>query len=75
MEYVTQAGGMATEADYPYTSGAYGETGECVDFTTSGGTVSTWEYVTPACPYGSEACIEDSDALNLPSSLTEASQS
>ena len=61
--YVMDTGGMATEADYPYTSGADGNNGDCFGFTISGGTVSKQVYATPACPSGTYACIEDSDAL------------
>ena len=48
-EYVESAGGMATEASYPYTSGAKGKTGRCKSFQTDGGKISGYSYATPAC--------------------------
>jgi len=64
MDYVKTAGGMATEADYPYTS-TTGVTGDCTSPLPklSGGTVSTWEYATDPCKPGEDACVEDSAAL------------
>jgi C1A family cysteine protease len=62
-DYVKGAGGMATESDYPYTSGT-GNTGTCKSPLPSlaGGTVSSWAYTQSACQ-GFSACTEDSDAM------------
>jgi C1A family cysteine protease len=62
-DYVKGAGGMATDAAYPYTSGK-GVTGTCQDgFSTVGGTVSAWEYTQPAAGRFSSGNTEDSDAM------------
>jgi C1A family cysteine protease len=51
-KYVEGAGGLATEADYPYTSSA-GETGTCdTSFSISGGTVTNYTYATTPCSGG-----------------------
>jgi len=61
-DYVKSAGGLATEADYPYTSGARGVTGSCQSFTVAGGDVSGYTYATPACT--SRKCdSQDEDTL------------
>jgi len=62
-EYVKSAGGLASEADYPYTSGK-GVTGTCASPlpAAAGGTVSTWEYAQKQCQ-GFSACTEDTDAI------------
>mmetsp|Transcript_84331 Transcript_84331/g.239634 ORF Transcript_84331/g.239634 Transcript_84331/m.239634 type:complete len:271 (-) Transcript_84331:120-932(-) len=61
-DYVKSAGGLATEASYPYTSGT-GDAGTCQSFTTAGGTVSTYGYAVPQCSKVFGTCDEDSDAL------------
>lgn len=48
-DYVKSAGGLATEASYPYTSGKAGRTGSCQSFTVAGGNVDGYTYATPAC--------------------------
>lgn len=62
-EYIESAGGLATEADYPYTSGRAGITGTCQDFTVSGGTVSSYAFGVPQCTSLFSSCDEDSDAV------------
>jgi C1A family cysteine protease len=62
-EYVKSAGGLASESDYPYTSGK-GVTGTCTSPlpASAGGTVSDWGYAQSACQ-GFKACTEDTDAI------------
>jgi len=50
-EYVEKAGGLATEADYPYSTSLYaGKTGTCdSSFTVSGGKISGYSYATTPC--------------------------
>ena len=61
-DYVQSAGGMALEADYPYTSGKAGVTGSCQSFTPAGGDISGYTYATPACT--SRKCdSQDEDTL------------
>ena len=55
-------GGLATEADYPYTSGM-GDTGVCVDHAPTGGAISNWAYTQSACMPGMAACVEDMEAM------------
>jgi len=69
-EYVESAGGLATEADYPYPkSMSYGVTGTCSSsFTVSGGDISGYSYATTPCT--SRKCDdqdEDTLAANLAS--------
>lgn len=60
-EYVESAGGLATEADYPYTSTS-GRTGSCKSFTVSGGNIDGYSYATDACT--SRKCNDqDEDTL------------
>jgi len=65
-EYVFSAGGMASEADYPYTSGS-GATGTCTSplpaFAATASSASEWSYAQDACLPGSAECVEDSDAI------------
>jgi C1A family cysteine protease len=61
-DYVKGAGGMATDKDYPYTSGT-GQTGTCKTFSTAGGTVSSWAYTQPAAGRFSSGNTEDTDAM------------
>jgi len=53
-KYVSQAGGMASEANYPYTSGG-GSTGSCHDYfkVVPGTEVTSWKYATDPCTSGS----------------------
>ena len=62
-DYVMNAGGLARDVDYPYTSGK-GATGTCDAPLpeASGGTVAAWAYTQPACQ-GFRACTEDSAAM------------
>jgi len=51
-DYIESAGGLATESDYPYTSGDDGDTGSCKPFSPLAETsVKNYKYATPAC-YG-----------------------
>ena len=62
-QYIITAGGLTTEAEYPYTSGG-GDSGVCMDsMPAPTATVSSWAYAQDACLPGSAACVEDSDAL------------
>ena len=62
-DYIQTAEGLASESDYPYTSGR-GVTGKCDDsFSVLDGTdVDSWKYATPACT--SRKCdSQDEDTL------------
>lgn len=48
-DYVMSAGGLASEADYPYVSGTNGVSGTCESFSVSGGVMSGYEYATTPC--------------------------
>ena len=63
MQYTIENGGLASEADYPYTSGR-GRAAQCKSPVPapSGGDAKSWAYAQPACQSGA-ACVEDSDAL------------
>uniref|UniRef100_A0A7S2QUS0 Uncharacterized protein n=1 Tax=Triparma pacifica TaxID=91992 RepID=A0A7S2QUS0_9STRA len=65
-EYVFNAGGLASEEDYPYTSGS-GATGTCTspvpDFSATASSSASWAYAQDACLPGSTECTEDSDAI------------
>jgi cathepsin F len=65
-EYVFTAGGIASEADYPYTSGS-GDTGTCTSplpaFSATASSDAAWAYAQDACMPGSAECVEDSDAI------------
>jgi len=51
-DFIESAGGLATESDYPYTSGDDGDSGTCKSFSPMTGTTPTnYRYATPAC-YG-----------------------
>jgi C1A family cysteine protease len=62
-DYVHKSGGLASEADYPYTSGK-GKTGTCTTPLPeiAGGSVGTWGYAQDKCQ-GFTPCVEDSAAL------------
>jgi len=47
-DYIKSAGGLATEDDYPYTSGN-GVSGTCKSFTVSGGSLKSYSYATSPC--------------------------
>jgi C1A family cysteine protease len=66
-DYIQEAEGLATESDYPYTSGR-GVTGKCNDnFSVVEGTnVASWKYATPACT--TRKC-EDQDEDTLAATL------
>jgi C1A family cysteine protease len=65
-EYVMKAGGMASEQDYPYTSGTFPwRSGSCQSFTVSGGTVSKYEYATEPCFGTCKGQDEDTLAKNV----------
>jgi C1A family cysteine protease len=52
-EYIESAGGLATEATYPY-SDSDGDTSSCKSkITIAGGQVTGWSYATPQCKAGS----------------------
>jgi len=59
-EYVEGAGGLATEAAYPYTSMS-GTTGSCESFTPVGGAVKGYSYMSTPCT--SRKCTGDEDML------------
>jgi len=51
-DFIESAGGLATESDYPYTSGDDGESGTCKSYSPMPGTTpKNYRYATPAC-YG-----------------------
>jgi len=60
-QYVERAGGLATEASYPYTTATYyGTTGTCQSFTVAGGQVSGYKYATTQC--SSVTCNSQNEA-------------
>ncbi|GMH79594.1 hypothetical protein TrLO_g6266 [Triparma laevis f. longispina] len=65
-QYVFDAGGLASETDYPYTS-TTGVTGDCTsplpDFAMHAGRTAAWAYAQDACMPGSTECTEDTDAI------------
>jgi len=68
-KYIQQAGGVSTEAAYPYVSGNSGSTGRCaLDASTIVAKMSGWEYATPAC---FDAC-KSQDEEKLKQNLYEA---
>ena len=77
-EYVEGAGGLATEASYPYTSGGTGGDDDdddfakkgklsCLPFKTDGGKISGYSYATPTCTGACENQDLDILAVNLAS--------
>jgi C1A family cysteine protease len=64
--YVEDAGGLATEADYPYSKTLYqGLTGTCQKFTVSGGSISAFTYATTPCYGVCKNQDEDTLATNV----------
>ena len=65
-EYVQQAGGLETEADYPYTSGNSGANGQC-KFSASKTvvTVTNYSYAVPPCTGSCNSQNEDLLATQL----------
>jgi len=65
-DYIQSAGGLATESDYPYTSGDDGENGRCKSFTPmSGTTPKSYRYATPGCDDSCKNQDEDTLASNM----------
>jgi len=64
-DYIESAGGLSTEAKYPYVSGD-GDSGTCEAFTTMGGTTpKSYAYATPTCYSSCNSQDEDTLATNL----------
>jgi len=51
LQYVINTGGLASKADYPYTSGN-GDSGRCKSFNIEGGAIKGMSYATPSCNWG-----------------------
>jgi len=64
-DYIESAGGLASEASYPYTSGD-GDSGTCLSFSTVGGTTpKSYAYATPTCDGSCNNQDEDTLATNM----------
>jgi len=64
-DYIESAGGLATEANYPYKS-RDGLSGRCKSFTTMGGTTpKSYNYATPTCSGSCNSQDEGTLATNL----------
>jgi len=68
-DYVVSAGGLATEEDYPYTSGTFPwRSGTCKDVAISGGTITGYTYAVGLCR---QRTCNNQDEASMAAVLTE----